>query len=53
MINIAKDYLENQAWLAVGRSGAISLIVVWIVVWSFANLGDALHDALNPRLKER
>lgn len=48
MINTAKDYLENQAWLSVGPGAAIFLIV-----WAFANLGDALSDALNPRLKER
>jgi peptide/nickel transport system permease protein len=47
MINVAKDYLQNQAWLAVGPGAAIFLIV-----WSFANLGDALHDALEPRLRE-
>lgn len=48
MINTAKDYLQNQAWMSVGPGAAIFLIV-----WSFANLGDALSDALNPRLKER
>jgi peptide/nickel transport system permease protein len=48
MINTAKDYLQNQAWLSVGPGAAIFLIV-----WAFANLGDALSDALNPRLKER
>ena len=48
MLNTAKDYLQNQAWLAVGPGFAIFLIV-----WSFANLGDALHDVLDPRLRER
>lgn len=48
MINIAKDYLQNQAWMAVGPG-----VAIFIIVWSFANLGDALHDALDPRLKER
>ncbi len=46
MINTARDYLENQPWMAVGPGAAIFLIV-----WSFANLGDALHDALDPRLR--
>lgn len=48
MINVAKDYLENQAWLAVGPG-----VAIFLIVWSFANLGDAMHDALDPRLKER
>ncbi|MGI8552258.1 MAG: ABC transporter permease [Dehalococcoidia bacterium] len=48
MINNAKDYLQNQAWLAVGPG-----IAIFLIVWSFANLGDALRDALDPRLKER
>jgi peptide/nickel transport system permease protein len=48
MINIAKDYLENQVWLAVGPG-----VMIFLIVWSFANLGDALRDALDPRLRER
>jgi len=48
MINIAKGYLQNQAWLAVGPG-----VAIFLIVWSFANLGDALRDALDPRLKER
>jgi peptide/nickel transport system permease protein len=48
MINVAKGYLENQAWLAVGPG-----VAIFLIVWSFANLGDALRDALDPRLKER
>jgi len=48
MINTAKDYLQNQAWLSVGPG-----VAIFLIVWSFANLGDALSDALNPRLKER
>lgn len=48
MINIAKDYLQNQAWLAVGPG-----VAIFLIVWSFANLGDALRDALDPRLRER
>ncbi|HET9318992.1 MAG TPA: ABC transporter permease [Bryobacteraceae bacterium] len=48
MINIARDYLENQVWLAVGPG-----VAIFLIVWSFANLGDALRDALDPRLRER
>ncbi len=48
MINTAKDYLENQAWLAVGPG-----VAIFLIVWSFANIGDALHDALDPRLRRR
>jgi peptide/nickel transport system permease protein len=46
MIDAARDYLENQAWLAVGPG-----VAIFLIVWSFANLGDALHDALDPRLR--
>jgi ABC-type dipeptide/oligopeptide/nickel transport system permease subunit len=46
MINVARDYLQNQAWLAVGPGMAIFLIV-----WCFASLGDALREALDPRLR--
>jgi len=48
MINIARDYLQNQAWLAVGPG-----VAIFLIAWSFANLGDALRDALDPRLRER
>jgi peptide/nickel transport system permease protein len=48
MINVARDYLQNQAWLAVGPG-----VAIFLIVWSFANLGDALRDALDPRLRER
>ena len=48
MINVAKDYLQNQAWLAVGPG-----VAIFLIVWSFANLGDALRDALDPRLRGR
>ena len=48
MINIARDYLQNQAWLAVGPG-----VAIFLIVWSFANLGDALREALDPRLRER
>lgn len=48
MINIARDYLENQAWLAVGPG-----VAIFLIVWSFANLGDALREALDPRLRVR
>jgi len=48
MINTARNYLENQAWLAVGPG-----VTIFLIVWSFANLGDALREALDPRLRER
>ena len=48
MINVARDYLQNQAWMAVGPG-----VAIFLIVWSFANLGDALRDALDPRLRER
>jgi len=48
MINVARDYLQNQPWLAVGPG-----VAIFLIVWSFANLGDALRDAIDPRLRER
>jgi peptide/nickel transport system permease protein len=48
MINTAKDYLQTQPWLAVGPG-----VAIFLIVWSFANLGDALRDAFDPRLRER
>jgi peptide/nickel transport system permease protein len=46
MINIARDYLQNQPWLAVGPG-----VAIFLIVWCFASLGDALRDALDPRLR--
>jgi peptide/nickel transport system permease protein len=48
MINVARDYLQNQPWLAIGPG-----VAIFLIVWSFANLGDALRDALDPRLRGR
>ncbi|HEX7587890.1 MAG TPA: glutathione ABC transporter permease GsiD, partial [Anaerolineae bacterium] len=40
-------YLRQAWWMAVFPGIAISLVVL-----SFNILGDALNDALNPRLQE-
>jgi len=48
MINVARDYLQTQPWLAVGPG-----VAIFLIVWSFANLGDALRDAIDPRLRGR
>ncbi len=47
MLNVAQPYLRQAWWMAVFPGLAISLVVL-----SFNILGDALNDALNPRLQE-
>jgi peptide/nickel transport system permease protein len=47
MLNVAQPYLRQAWWMAIFPGIAISLIVL-----SFNILGDALNDALNPRLQE-
>ncbi len=47
MLNVAQPYLRQAWWMAVFPGIAISLVVL-----SFNVLGDALNDALNPRLQE-
>jgi len=46
MINTGARFLANDAWLAVGPGLAIC-----IAVFGFNWLGDALRDALDPRLR--
>lgn len=47
MLNQAQQYLRIAWWMSVFPGIAISLVVL-----SFNVLGDALNDALNPRLRE-
>lgn len=46
MINSGARFLNNDPWLAIVPGSAIS-----ITVYSFNFLGDALRDALDPRLR--
>ncbi|HET7420837.1 MAG TPA: ABC transporter permease [Candidatus Dormibacteraeota bacterium] len=46
MINVGGAFLVNDPWLAIVPGAAIS-----IAVFSFNLLGDALRDALDPRLR--
>jgi peptide/nickel transport system permease protein len=46
MIRHGTDYLDNDAWMAIGPGIAIVL-----TVFSYFMLGDALRDYLDPRLK--
>ncbi|MHB8578117.1 MAG: ABC transporter permease, partial [Dehalococcoidia bacterium] len=48
MIKIGTDYLQNDAWMAIGPGFAI-----FVTVFSYYMLGDALRDYLDPRLKAR
>ncbi len=48
MINIGKDYLHNNMWMAIGPGAAI-----FLTVFTYYMLGDALRDYLDPRLKTR
>jgi peptide/nickel transport system permease protein len=45
MLNTAKGYLQQDAWLAIGPGAAI-----FVTVLGFNFLGDAIRDALDPRL---
>ena len=46
MINAGSAFLPNDPWLAIVPGAAIS-----VTVFSFNLLGDALRDALDPRLR--
>jgi peptide/nickel transport system permease protein len=46
MINTGAAFLTNDPWLAIVPGAAIS-----VTVYSFNLLGDALRDALDPRLR--
>ena len=46
MINSGAGFLNNDPWLAIIPGAAIS-----VTVFSFNWLGDALRDALDPRLR--
>ena len=47
MMNTGARFLNNDPWLALGPGVAIS-----IAVFAFNWLGDALRDALDPRLRQ-
>lgn len=47
MLNTAKGYLQRSAWTAIVPGTAI-----FVAVLGFNFLGDAIRDALDPRLKE-
>jgi peptide/nickel transport system permease protein len=47
MMNTGARFLNNDPWLALGPGLAIS-----IAVFAFNWLGDALRDALDPRLRQ-
>lgn len=46
MIREGTDYLQNNAWMAIGPG-----IGIFVTVFSYYMLGDALRDYLDPRLK--
>lgn len=46
MLNTARGYLQQDAWLAVAAGTAI-----FVTVLGFNFLGDAIRDALDPRLR--
>lgn len=46
MLNTAKGYLQQDAWLAVAPGAAM-----FVAVLGFNFLGDAVRDALDPRLR--
>jgi len=48
MIKIGTDYLQNDVWLAIGPG-----IAIFVTVFSYYMLGDALRDYFDPRLKTR
>jgi peptide/nickel transport system permease protein len=48
MIRIGTDYLQNDAWMAIAPGFAI-----FVTVFSYYMLGDALRDYLDPRLRSR
>ena len=48
MFNAATGYLNRYPWLAFGPG-----LAIFVTVFSFYMLGDALRDALDPRLRNR
>ena len=48
MINISYTYLQQNAWMSVGPG-----VAIFLTVFSFNMFGDALRDALDPRLRGR
>jgi peptide/nickel transport system permease protein len=46
MIYSGAGYLNNFAWLTLGPG-----LAIFVTVFSFYTLGDALRDALDPRLR--
>jgi peptide/nickel transport system permease protein len=48
MINIAATYLQQNPWMAVGPG-----VAIFLTVFSFNMFGDAVRDALDPRLRGR
>ena len=48
MIQAATGYLNRYPWLAFGPG-----VAIFLTVFSFYMLGDALRDALDPRLRNR
>jgi peptide/nickel transport system permease protein len=48
MINSATGYLSKYPWLSFGPG-----VAIFVTVFSFYMLGDALRDALDPRLRNR
>jgi peptide/nickel transport system permease protein len=48
MINNASSLIERSPWLSFGPG-----LAIFATVFSFSMLGDALRDALDPRLRNR
>jgi peptide/nickel transport system permease protein len=48
MINIAATYLQQSAWMSIGPG-----VAIFLTVFSFNMFGDAVRDALDPRLRGR
>jgi ABC-type dipeptide/oligopeptide/nickel transport system permease subunit len=48
MINAASGVLNRSPWLSFGPG-----LAIFVTVFSFSMLGDALRDALDPRLRNR
>jgi ABC-type dipeptide/oligopeptide/nickel transport system permease subunit len=46
MLNVGREYLEMAPWLSIAPGAAI-----FVTTLSFNFLGDALRDALDPRLR--
>jgi peptide/nickel transport system permease protein len=48
MLQIGRQYIDTQAWLAIPP-----MIAIGLVVFSVNFLGDALRDVLDPKLRGR